>query len=176
MSLPWYLTGAFALGCAGLGLWNWSQSATIDAKEATIKERDATIVLKDQQIAQSQTNDEQNKSTISTLRAERDAASTIAAKFDQLARARDARFFSILEKVTNGPANEDGPVPRVLEHALDSLREGSAGADRPDADAGRTDPAPEGEAALSGGKADPAPKACRGDDVCLVRRGFPPTP
>lgn len=172
MSLPWYLAGALALGCAGLGLWTASQSATIDAKEATIKERDATIVLKDQQILQAKKTNTDNEATLATLRAERDAASSIAAEFDAQSRARDAKLAATLEKLSRGPASEDGPVPMVLERALDVLREGSPAADRPDSDRGGASPAPGRKAEVSDRQAAAACKAAGGDDVCLLRRGL----
>ena len=118
-----YLSGALAIGCAALGLWARAQSATIDARNATIKERDATIVLKDQQIQQAALTNSQNQATMIQLRAERDAASAIAIQFDDFARERDARLSAILDQIAHTPADEDGPVPKVLERQLETMRE-----------------------------------------------------
>jgi len=143
MSAPWYIAGALAIACAGLGTWSYIQSVKIDARDATIEKKDEQIGSLNADLIQAKQTNIDNLTTLLTVRNDETVRDEVSILFDDLDRKRDANLNALLETVSHGPVAEDGPIPVVLERVLDRMRDRSAGADRADEGANRTgeDPA-----------------------------------
>ena len=142
MSFHVYSYGALALVCAGLYAWALIEGKTVESVRAKLETKQAELQQAKQDLAAAVQVNTDNLTKIGILKADLQAQSDLAVKYDALARSRADKLNAAMKEIADAPDTDDGPVAPVLARELDRLRRDYAEATGHHQDPDRAAPAP----------------------------------